>query len=218
MKKIKIISFVILAVLGMTACASADKLSITEEGFKEPPLALKTTPLWHMNGEMTKEEITAQLKASRDLSGFAGVAVLPVKHTRPEYLTEGYFSRYGDILEASKELGMSVIFYDDVGFPSGTAGGRMKKQFPNDIAARKEGGSYHTGRLGMRFEGADLQKIEEHGWIFATNGKAFVGVKFLDGDYQWDDKQEEAFPVSPTGPGDTHLGYSRSREAGSGLL
>jgi hypothetical protein len=55
----------------------------------------------------------------------------------------------------------------------------------------------------MRFEGADLQKIEEHGWIFATNGKAFVGVKFLDGGYQWDDKQEEVFPASHTGPGDT---------------
>jgi hypothetical protein len=76
---------------------------------------MKTVPLWHMNGTMTRDGIAAQLKASRDVSGFAGVAVLPVKHTEPRYLTEDYFARYGDILETSKELGMSVVFYDDIG-------------------------------------------------------------------------------------------------------
>lgn len=71
------------------------------------------------------------------------------------------------------------------------------------IAARKQGGSYHTGKLGMRFEGADLKKVEEDGWIFATNGKAYVGVKFLDGGYVWDEKKEEANPANLTGQGDT---------------
>jgi len=33
-----------------------------------------------------------------------------------------------------------------------------------------------------------MKKMEEAGWIFASNGKAFVGVKFLDGGYQWDEK------------------------------
>ena len=107
-----------------------------EKDFKDPPLALKTIPLWHMNGQLTTEEIVSQLTASRDVSGFSGVAVLPVRQTEPKYLTEDYFARYGDILEASKRLGMSVVFYDDVGFPSGTAGGKMKEQFPDDIASR----------------------------------------------------------------------------------
>jgi hypothetical protein len=31
---------------------------------------------------------------------------------------------------------MSVVFYDDIGFPSGTAGGRMKERFPDHIASR----------------------------------------------------------------------------------
>jgi hypothetical protein len=64
-------------------------------------------------------------------------------------------------------------------------------------------GSYNTGKLGMRFDGADLEKVEEDDWIFATNGKAFVGVKFLDGTYQWDAKRVEANPANFTGPGDT---------------
>jgi len=115
---------------------SAQEHAGIEKEFKDPPLRMKTIPLWHMNGQLTTEEIVSQLTASRDVSGFSGVAVLPVRHTEPKYLTEDYFNRYGDILEASKRLGMSVVFYDDVGFPSGTAGGKMKEHFPDDIASR----------------------------------------------------------------------------------
>lgn len=126
----------IAAAVGMTTSVSADGPAGMEQDFRDPPLALKTVPLWHLNGRLTKKEIVSQLKASRDLSGFSGVAVLPVKHTEPKYLTDGYFARYGDILETSKELGMRVVLYDDVGFPSGTAGGRMKAKYPDDIASR----------------------------------------------------------------------------------
>ena len=48
-----------------------------------------------------------------------------------------------------------------------------------------------------------MKKVEEDGWIFASNGKAFVGVKFLDGGYQWDEKRAEATPANFTGHGDT---------------
>jgi len=122
----------LLALLVPALLSAAD---LAEETFKNPPPALKTIPLWHMNGKMTREGIAAQLKASRDVSGFGGVAVLPVNHTEPRYLTEDYFARYGDILEISRELGMSVVFYDDIGFPSGTAGGRMKEQFPDHVSS-----------------------------------------------------------------------------------
>ncbi len=73
------------------------------------------------------------------------------------------------------------------------------------IASRSQGnfGSYNTGKIGMHFEGADLEKVEEGGWIFVSNGKAFAGVKFLDGAYQWDEKRLEATPANFRGPGDT---------------
>ncbi len=126
----------LIPALLVVADLPTDRIPISEAVFKQPPLAMKTVPLWHMNGKMTREGIAAQLRASRDESGFAGVAVLPVKHTEPKYLTEDYFARYGDILETSKKLGMSVVFYDDIGFPSGTAGGRLKAQFPDAISSR----------------------------------------------------------------------------------
>ncbi len=62
-------------------------------------------------------------------------------------------------------------------------------------ARRKGMGSYSTGKVGIRFHGRELEKVEEDGWIFAGNGKAFIGVKFLDGGYQWDEEREEATPA-----------------------
>ena len=57
-------------------------------------------------------------------------------------------------------------------------------------------GSYHTDAVGIGFEGKTLQNMEEGGWIFAGNGRAFVGVKFLDGAYQWDEKRTTATPAN----------------------
>ncbi len=57
-------------------------------------------------------------------------------------------------------------------------------------------GSYKTDAIGIGFAGRALEKIEENGWIFASDGKAFVGVKFLDGGYAWDAKRELATPES----------------------
>lgn len=60
---------------------------------------------------------------------------------------------------------------------------------------RKRMGSYSTGAVCIRFDGKHLQKVEESDWIFASNGKAFVAVKFLDGGYQWDEDREVATPA-----------------------
>ena len=57
-------------------------------------------------------------------------------------------------------------------------------------------GSYNTDAIGIGFEGKTLTKVEEGGWIFARSGKAFVGVKFLDGGYVWDEKRAVATPAN----------------------
>lgn len=62
------------------------------------------------------------------------------------------------------------------------------------IAPHKLRGSYSTGTIGIGFTGKALKKIEKDGWVFASNGKAFVGVKFLDGAYRWDSNGEVATP------------------------
>lgn len=110
--------------------------------FANPPNMYRPQPFWHMNGELTKEGIYEQLTNAYQKDGFGGVSILPLTPaqmwgtegvcpgTTPEYLSEGYFDRYRDILECSEELGTEVILYDDVDFPSGVLGGRMTKEFP----------------------------------------------------------------------------------------
>jgi len=53
--------------------------------------------------------------------------------------------------------------------------------------------------MSMRFHGKKLQKVEQDGWIFASNGKAYAAVKFLDGGYEWDESGELASPLSGSG-------------------
>ena len=64
-------------------------------------------------------------------------------------------------------------------------------------------GSYHTGRLGIRFAGDDLTLTEADGWILASNGTAFAAVRFLDGGHTWDEDGRLANPARYTGPNDT---------------
>ncbi len=111
----------------MQANADSDALS---NSFRHPANRYYPMPFWHINGEMTTAGIEQQLTEARDLSGFAGVAVLPVtsgfqiqrqgkpRHRtpgmKPEYLSDAYFQRYADILRTARQLGMEVVLYDDI--------------------------------------------------------------------------------------------------------
>lgn len=136
---------ILLSLLGCNFFASCQtaKDKEWEENFRNPPNAYRPQPLWHINGELTKDGINEQLTDAYQKDGFGGVAILPLTPARmwegedgicpgttPDYLSEGYFDRYKDILECSAELGTNVILYDDVDFPSGVMGGRITREFP----------------------------------------------------------------------------------------
>jgi hypothetical protein len=112
--------------------------------FKDPPVQYKPMPFWHMNGKLSNEGIDSQMHDVKFKSNFGGITVLPVSAQpgfgsgklfpgmEPAYLSEGYFSFYERILNNAKKLGLKIVWYDDLDFPSGSAGGRMKKLYPND--------------------------------------------------------------------------------------
>jgi hypothetical protein len=104
--------------------------------FRSPPFCLRPMPLWGLNGTITTAQTKAQLTDAREKGGFGGVGVWPVKETQPTYLSEEYFARYGDILSAARSLGMEVILYDDIHFPSGTAGHEFADRYPDDTLHR----------------------------------------------------------------------------------
>jgi alpha-L-rhamnosidase len=101
--------------------------------FKNPPNAYKPMPFWHINGEMTNEGITQQIKDAKYKANFSGVTVLPVSNTKPKFLSEAFFEKYEHILKTAKAENMNVILYDDTGFPSGNAGGEMEIKFPESL-------------------------------------------------------------------------------------
>lgn len=130
----------VLLVCGFSSCSSMqDELRIA---FENPPEEYRPVPFWHINGHMTREGIEKEVREAKKLSGFGGVTVLPVSPgtqwktgnpcpgTEPAYLSDEYFERYADILDVSEKQGTQVILYDDIDFPSGSAGGRLCKEYP----------------------------------------------------------------------------------------
>ena len=167
-------------ILGMCCCRAMGEGA---DEFKNPPMALRPMPLFFLNGRVTAGDIGAQLRDSRDKSGFGGVAPLPLANTLPKFLTDAYFSRYGDILSTSRDLGMEVILYDDDGFPSGSAAGRLEKYYPDDTIKHLEIGEVHVqgpvdfsrvlppGKLmgAVAFNAQTLKRLDIT--AFAANGK-----------------------------------------------
>ncbi|MBO5437647.1 MAG: hypothetical protein J6A23_08290 [Thermoguttaceae bacterium] len=134
--------FLLCAFLFQSSLAFADTL---KEQFRSAPLivpgesiSLKPLPLWHTNGPLTDELIREFFEKGTE-NGFGGYTFLPLgRHvpTEPKYLTDGYFEYFGKILEEAKKRGQKIVFYDDVDFPSGTAGGKMLELYPDDITKR----------------------------------------------------------------------------------
>lgn len=101
-----------------------------EEGFKSPSADYRPMPFWHVKGDVEKSEIMKQI-AEADSAGFGGVTFLPIYGMTPEFLGDEYFSLYSDVLSDLEKRGMKAVLYDDISFPSGTAGGEMQRKFPD---------------------------------------------------------------------------------------
>jgi hypothetical protein len=103
-----------------------------KEVFSHPDKEYRPLPLWHLNGHLTPEIIEEQMTRAVRESGFGGFCLLPVRSTTPTYLTGEYFERYGQMLQTARRLGMKIVFYDDIDFPTGSAGDKMAQAFPHD--------------------------------------------------------------------------------------
>jgi hypothetical protein len=125
----------LLCLTNMAFCQSADLGTL----FKNPPGKYKPMPFWHLNGQLSDTIIDRQMNDVKNASGFGGVTVLPVTGGKvvgvspaviapgmsPLYLSNDYFKYYGRILADAKKLDLNVVWYDDLDFPSGSAGGEF---------------------------------------------------------------------------------------------
>jgi hypothetical protein len=136
-----------LLMLAISGCRSniPDPLLPSKEAFNTPPMEYRPVPLWFWNNtNVTKDEIEQQIASFIEKDLYGGFAILPFgKDFRPEFLSEAYFEAYGKALEIAADKGLHVSFYDEYGFPSGSAGAihgdgipRFKNQHPEHTIKR----------------------------------------------------------------------------------
>jgi len=140
MKHLITLAIIASAVVVVRPASAADNagpdIEALHSRFVNPPPGSGTKPLWVLSGgKMTKERIRQRLLIMRDKEGYGGLSPEPLvskggSPTDPAFLSDEYVEMYGYILDTAKELGMTVVFYDDSDFPSGKAGGQMAKKYP----------------------------------------------------------------------------------------
>jgi alpha-L-fucosidase 2 len=142
--------------------------------FRNPPPQYRARPLYWLNAELDPATLREQIQAMRDTCGFGGFAPLVLQSARPEYLTEEYFERYRLILDTARDLGLKVIFYDDISFPTGTAGGRVAERFPESVIKnlRKEEREVAGGEV--------VELPVPHGTLMAAVAMETASKRLLD--------------------------------------
>lgn len=131
MKKVTLFAVYLMLINGYYAIAQSN-LSHDKAAFKNPSKQFMPMPFWHMNGDLNDNEIVRQMKDAKRMN-FSGLAILPMYNMTPEFLSDPYFEKYQLILETAKKMDMNIILYDDTGFPSGTAGGKIERDFPQHV-------------------------------------------------------------------------------------
>ena len=112
--------------------------------FQAMPMSYRPVPFYHMDGRFAENgaltEEVAKNFALYKKSGYGGITPLPVsasgghEGTQPAFGTDEYYDDYRAILDKARELDMSVIYYDDLDFPTGRAGGELARVYPGSTA------------------------------------------------------------------------------------
>ncbi|MCQ2379460.1 MAG: hypothetical protein MJ025_00850 [Victivallaceae bacterium] len=115
---------------------------------------------WFLNERVDEAEIRRQIRMMRDkgVDGFF-MHAMPSEY-RPKsfpggldgYLSETWFNMIGTAIDEAGKLGMTAWLYDEGGWPSGHANGKVLAARP-DLVARFVG---PDGKIGERAERADL--------------------------------------------------------------
>jgi hypothetical protein len=115
--------------------ACGDSKSQLKKNFIDPPLSLKSRPLWFWNKPLSRGQTLQVMTASRE-AGYYGLGILPSYGMTPEFMTPEYLAQYKAAVEIADSLEMKLYLYDEFYFPSGMAGGLLVKQYPEAVSKR----------------------------------------------------------------------------------
>lgn len=129
----QLLTALLLTILLLTS-ASLPKDRLKQD-FANPPLSMKSRPLWFWNKPLSREQTLRVMKASKE-AGYYGLGILPSYGMTPEYMTPEFLAQYKMAIEIADSLGMKMCLYDEFYFPSGMAGGNLVKKYPEALSKR----------------------------------------------------------------------------------
>jgi len=149
---------------GFSRICRTDLTRLDIDAFRSPDAFFSPGYLWFWNDRLSREALSSQLREMGSCG--AGTAVpLPmpkdfrptnnVTALEPDYLTTEYFELYRLMLDEAAKLGMRVWLYDEGGWPSGSACGRVLKTRP-DLAMR------YLERVELRLRAGESFDAPEH--------------------------------------------------------
>lgn len=94
--------------------------------FKNPPMESRPAPFWSWNDDMTKEELTRQVREMGD-KGWGSFFMHSRVGLVTPYLKDKWFELVNACCEAAKDENMYAHLYDEDKWPSGYAGGEVVK-------------------------------------------------------------------------------------------
>ena len=110
----------------------ARRASLDPRAFAEPPCEFWPGYFWFWNDDLSPDLLRAQLQ---DMSDRGARSVCPhplpaafsseLGHMQPDYLSQDYLERHRHMVEEAARLGMNVWLYDEGGWPSGSACGKV---------------------------------------------------------------------------------------------
>lgn len=127
---------------------------VTPENFKNPPQIYR--PVSGNDGPLPSGNLISALNTALNTHGFGGYMFSPGKKG---YLDEAYFDSLKVFLEYLSKTGHTAVFYDEVGFPSGSANKTISSKY-----YRKE-----LIKIEEQVSGPALyrKEIPDEGWLMA---------------------------------------------------
>ncbi|NOU75051.1 hypothetical protein GC098_27310 [Paenibacillus sp. LMG 31458] len=89
-----------------------------------PPIQYRSVPLWSWNDKLETEELERQIEEMHK-AGIGGFFMHARGGLLTPYMGEEWMSAVRTCIEKSKELGMTPLLYDENGWPSGFADGKV---------------------------------------------------------------------------------------------
>ena len=167
-----VLAVVTAAGAGWTAPGLSAPTALDFNQFKEPEAVLWPGSFWLWNAPLDPDTLRAQLQ-DMAAHGARSVCMLPMPHgfrpdstnnsLDPDYLTPEYFDRVRLAVDEAARLGMNWWLYDEGGWPSGQALGKVVEGHP-------ELGVQRMTR--ERIEAAESYAVPKDAFALITEGES----------------------------------------------